>query len=102
MSDIEQARKKLKISGYYHPKNIKSIKNNMYKTFNEKNKDYRSSLRNYDYATFTSGSLEIKCPNCKKDALYQCDCVYKDKQCVNGHIWYVDKDGKIVQGDPHC
>ena len=43
-----------------------------------------------------SSPSTIKCPNCKKDALYQCDCVYKDKQCGNGHIWYVDKDGKIV------
>ena len=110
MSEIEKARKKLQIVGYEHPTNTDGInvssKHKLYKTFNTetKHKQYLSSSHVRDYATFTEKNtkqLGMTCPDCGNVALYECDCRYKDKQCGKGHIWHINKDGKIIVGDPH-
>jgi hypothetical protein len=41
------------------------------------------------------------CPDCGGEALYVCDCEFKDKQCSNGHVWYVNSKSVIKRGDPH-
>jgi len=86
MSNTESSNKS--IIGYDHPEKqiTKQIGKyeNQYKIFN-------SQLKN-DFLT--------KCPLCKEEALYECDCNYKDKQCKYGHIWFISQNKKI-NGDPH-
>ena len=116
MSNIENARKDLQISGYVHPTEIVSNTTKKYKTFNteSKGKDYVSSRPTSKYATFTNkehvdgrvdgredGKIDKGCPDCGDDALYECDCELKDKQCSKGHVWYINKSGHIKRGDPH-
>ena len=110
MSEIERARANLKISGYIHPKNTLCSKNKKYKTFNSDStdKEYKSSAVYSGYAKFTDYDINNKntesmmiCPVCKTEALYECSCKYKDKQCVAGHVWYINEDNKIMRGDPH-
>lgn len=102
MSEIEKARGQLHISGYVHPENAVSSKNKRYKTFD---KEYGSANNNNVYATFTDKKtkrkLKMTCPECNQVALYECSCEYKDKQCGNGHVWYINKKGQISRGDPH-
>lgn len=108
---MEKARRQLQISGYVHPENAVSSKDKRYKTFdtetNEK-KNYGSSVINSGYATFTDKESEktrknlfMICPECGQTALYECNCEYKDKQCGNGHVWYINRSGRISRGDPH-
>jgi hypothetical protein len=115
MSDIEKARSNLKISGYQHPTNV--VKKNLekYKTLNteSKNAKYSTSKFKSSYASFPekpstmSEKSEDKqcninfCPVCKKKEMYACKCTFKDRQCVNGHVWYINKHGSITTGDPH-
>lgn len=108
MSNIEKSRKELKIPGYVHPTNTKSSNLNSYKTFNTESKsDYTSSKSKSAYATFadkdtsTSNKQSNGCPDCGGEALYVCDCLFKDKQCSKGHVWYINNSGHIEKGDPH-
>ena len=105
MSDIE--RKNLSIVGYQHPTEI-SITNpkkgtKKYKTLNteSKEKDYISSRPKSNYAKFTDNISQNACPECGDDALMECNCELKDKQCSKGHVWYINKYGYITKGDPH-
>ena len=106
-NNIESARKELKISGYVHPTDIVPKTVTQYKTFNTESKgeNYGNSKHKSGYATFTDNEYTDNyakgCPDCGNDALYECDCVLKDKQGSNGHVWYTDKSGHIKRGDPH-
>ena len=81
------------IPGYDHPEKQITKQTgkyeNQYKIFN-------SQLQNDSITT----QLENKCPLCNEEALYECDCNYKDKQCKYGHIWFISQNKKII-GDPH-
>lgn len=107
MSEIENARRDLQISGYQHPTKTIPKTSKQYKIFNteSKDEDYAKPKKWSSYATFTDKESEQEqvniCPICKGDALYVCDCRYADKQCNNGHIWFINKDKKIIIGDPH-
>lgn len=108
MSDIERARRQLQISGYVHPENTNTSKSKRYKIFDSQNKEkksYMSSLNFDHYATFSEKksqqNLLMICPVCGGQAMYECSCKYKDKQCSKGHIWYINLNGKIAKGDPH-
>jgi hypothetical protein len=107
MSTIEKSRADLKISGYVHPtSSASSSTKNSYKSFNtdSKKNDYISSRPKSAYAKFTdkdSINQANGCPECGKDALYACECEFHDKQCSNGHVWYINRKGKIKLGDPH-
>lgn len=106
MNDIERAKQQLASSGYVHPSNTNSSADKKYKTFNseEKTKNvYNSSAASSDYAKFTEKeeTLSLGCPICGEDALYACNCEFRDKACKNNHVWYINKDGKITEGDPH-
>ena len=111
MSEIEQARKKLDICGYVHPTSTKSSKDKKYMTFdteNIKKKSYESSSTYSGYAKFADKDstknlkkLSMSCPECDQMPLYVCDCKYKDKQCSNGHVWYINSKKQIVNDDPH-
>lgn len=106
MSNIEKSRSNLQISGYVHPDEVQHANTiPVYKSFNTESKkdDYISSKPKSVYATFTDKeSLEkINCPQCKGEAMYECNCELKDKQCSKGHVWYVDNKGVVKQEDPH-
>lgn len=110
MSEIESARRKLQISGYQHPTEIIPKKSKQYKIFNTESKtnDYTKPSKFFSYATFTDKESEQKlykqsniCPVCRLDALYVCDCQYADKQCSNGHVWFINKNNNVSIGDPH-
>jgi hypothetical protein len=107
MSNIEKARRELKISGYVHPVEKSSCVYNAYKTFNTESKksDYETAKSKPGYATFTDNESVSNnsngCPYCGGEALYVCDCKLKDKQCSKGHVWYINKSGHINKGDPH-
>ena len=95
-------REKLNNIGYIHPEQV-SKKTSKYKTINleDSKSDYTSnSNKNTVYATFTDEKSNDICPDCQTESLYECDCIYKDRQCKNGHIWFI-KNGKIEKGDPH-
>ena len=113
MTDIEKAKNKLKISGYQHPTEVTQNKTERYKTLNTVSKNATYSISRYKskYATFTEentpdNELNIKfdlslCPKCKSKAMYACECELKDRQCLNGHVWYVNNSGQVVVEDPH-
>ena len=42
-----------------------------------------------------------KCPECGQLADQMCDCEDYCMECSNGHIWYKDKDGIQILGNPH-
>ena len=109
MTDIERARRQLSISGYVHPKSPKG-KSSRYKTLDTETSgtDYRSSVARSSYATFTerdnardNARDASLCPVCETEAEFVCNCAGKCRECGNGHVWYSDKSGHIVQGDPH-
>jgi hypothetical protein len=106
---LSESSKNQSIPGYQHPEKqiVKQIAKyeNQYKIFDSESKnDYIISTKpTYaTYATFTdkASSLYAQCPECNEEALYECDCVYKDKQCKYGHIWFISQN-KIIKGDPH-
>jgi len=106
MTDIDNSRKNLSIPGYQHPEKQIVKQENQYKIFDSESKnDYITSTNctKYGYAKFTdevSKFENTKCPSCNQEALYECDCEYKDKQCKNGHVWFI-QDNKKIKGDPH-
>ena len=106
--DIDNARKKLNISGYVHPETVNTgvIGNNRYKTFTEGGKKVKSmdKFKSVDtgnpYAVHNSENID-SCPICKESAVDVCYCAYSDKMCKNNHRWYTDRSGKDKIGDPH-
>ena len=83
MSNIEKARRNLKIVGYQHPAEVVSFNNKkLYKTFNsEKKDDYTKSIPISGYATF-SNKQDKGCPQCGRDSLYECDCPLKTNNVI--------------------
>ena len=107
---MSDERKKLNIPGYQHPTEIVSVTHGkLYKTFNDKVKDYNKQVHTSVYSTFSDKQENTKsdatksfssCPVCTRQALYECECVLKDKQCEKGHVWYIE-NGSVYKGDPH-
>jgi hypothetical protein len=100
-------RKDSDIVGYQHPTETLSVTSKLYKTFNTESKDYYNKPKTWSsYSKFTDKESEKEinkniCPTCSYDALYVCNCKYKDCECSKGHIWFIDKNKKICIGDPH-
>lgn len=103
MSNMPTSREKLHISGYVHPSETIPAVKNEYKIFNTESdeKDYVSVKAKPVYAVFSDKQSFNMCPTCGEKALYVCNCELKDKQCANGHVWHINKEGKITKGDPH-
>ena len=96
------------IPGYEHPTQNQcrySSNQTIYKTFTEgKRQKKHEKFGNTQIANKYSISQEItveKCPICQGDAIYLCPCANSDKKCSNDHIWYINRDGKIITGNPH-
>lgn len=90
------------IPGYVHPESNNYNKKGVYKTFNEesKKKPFGVTTVGKSYAKQNTVVTE-KCPKCEAEVINSCYCSYSDRKCENGHIWYVDRDGNIKEGDPH-
>lgn len=92
------------INGYEHPsEHIYTSRNGVYKTFTEGQKyqeDFGNVIVGKQYAV-SSDLNKDKCPECKGNAIRTCQCGYSDKTCLNGHVWYTDRDGKPKKGNPH-
>ena len=94
------------INGYTHPTNASYSKSSIYKTFNEhatKKKHMFGTVSGDPYASSSdfSTSNEDMCPVCNQVAVSNCFCVYSDKKCANNHVWYTNRTGKIITGNPH-
>lgn len=93
------------IPGYTHPTELKYSRNSMYKTFTEgkkakKKEKFGKTVAGKQYATYGEIDSET-CPECNTPSVATCHCAYSDKKCSNGHIWYINRDGKIKSGNPH-
>jgi len=99
------------IPGYVHPESELYSKDNIYKTFTEglkpkKKEKFGNVTVGKQYASsisFEDSKEEDElCPACFTKAVNICNCVYSDKTCKNGHIWYTARgDGKPKIGNPH-
>jgi hypothetical protein len=103
--NLDTARKR-PISGYEHPENINVNRNSLYKTFTENKK----AKKNEKFGVTDIGNLYSKalietkdslCPICNKISINTCYCAYNDKTCESKHTWYTDREGKIINGNPH-
>lgn len=107
--DLNTARKKLDIPGYVHPEdNNSSNRNGIYKTFSEgeKKKNNMKKFKSIEvgdrYSTIRYETTEDdNCPVCEENFVETCNCAYSDKKCKNGHIWYLDREGRKKPGNPH-
>jgi len=99
------------IPGYTHPESNTGgslSRGGVYKTFSEKKP--REGKKEV-FGTTTAGGIyssykdeqseDTICPICSEESIYSCPCVYSDKRCPSGHVWYIGRDGKVKKGNPH-
>lgn len=107
---MEQNRPSI-IPGYIHPENPpKNIytKDRIYKTFSEgqeprKVEVFNSTNVSKKYVKNNNIKEDDKdfCPVCSNKYIEICNCVYNDKKCIEGHIWYTTRDNSCKIGNPH-
>lgn len=111
---INEVESKLSSKGYVHPDVHHRPNSDAYTTINIKDKNavyQRSSKPNIPYASFNHKKMsdnltEVQktdiCPMCDTKALYKCDCYeFHDMMCKNNHVWWVNTNGQVINGDPH-
>lgn len=96
------------IPGYSHPQTNNTLTGGVYKTFSEKKprggreETFGSTNISSRYVAYTNNtSEEENCPVCSAKIESICNCIYSDKTCQNGHVWYTARDGQIKNGNPH-
>lgn len=96
------------IPGYTHPTTVVSSRGNVYKTFTEgkkrkkKEKFGSTTVNGNKYSSaVTEDKIVHNCPKCSEEAVKVCPCGYSDKTCPNGHVWYIDREGMVKNGNPH-
>ncbi len=79
-----------------------------YKTFTEgqRTKKFGNTNVGNQYASVSQYAQKDvdrteSCPVCREKVVETCHCVYSDKKCSQGHVWYVDREGKTISGNPH-
>ena len=79
-----------------------------YKVFNENAKGKKATEfgsttveNKYSLNSISNNDEDDLCPSCGQQAIEVCPCVYCDKKCSEGHVWYVQRDGLIKLGNPH-
>ena len=70
------------------------------KSLKKKDENFSTIQTVKNYSTSLEVSVE-KCPICQEDAIYICPCANSDKKCNNNHVWYINREGKTVEGNPH-
>jgi len=95
------------IPGYVHPDSSysKNKCTGTYKTFTEgkklkKNETFGNTQMGNQYSKITLQEDDV-CPICSSPPVSICNCAYNDKKCVEGHIWYTNRSGKVNHGNPH-
>jgi len=95
------------IAGYVHPEDAHCASNTkVYKTFTtgkkvKKNEKFGNTYHNKGYCTMIQTEETIICPICNDPVVHTCPCSYNDKKCQNGHVWYTNREGKTIKGNPH-
>lgn len=99
------------IQGYEHPEELKYSREGIYKTFTEgkkkrKDEKFGTTTVGKQYATYGKEEEDKEdecnvCPTCNEKSVSTCPCVYSDKKCNRGHVWYIDRDGIIKFENPH-
>ena len=120
MSDIARAKNdldtKLAKMGYVHPEKPQMGSDDRYHTIDVKDEKavYQTSDKYANPYSNFSGEMKSSentaktiqktdiCPECDTKALFRCECEeFGDQMCKNNHVWYVNKQGQIINGDPH-
>jgi hypothetical protein len=103
-----QPKRPENIEGYIHPDNTKYTNHSVYKTFTEglkmkKNEKFGNNIgiKNYIKTKEDINNIDLICPMCSGMSIATCYCIYNDKKCSEGHIWYTDRKGIIKLGNPH-
>ena len=95
------------VPGYEHPDSAAPVsRGQIYKTFNSESKPRKKEVFGSTeaigrYVQVGRVDDDTKCPQCDETFVTQCNCVFSEKTCSAGHIWYIDRDGATVQGNPH-
>ena len=42
-----------------------------------------------------------RCPVCEDEPVFECNCIFADKRCKLGHVWYTKRTGEVLVSDPH-
>ena len=87
------------LKGYDHPESLNVSRYKRYKTYSDG--DEFGNPKGYDtYKTINTHSDDL-CPSCEGSPIKVCNCIYNDKTCNNGHVWYTKRDGTIGNTNPH-
>ena len=94
------------IIGYEHPETLNTVsKIKKYKIFShKKNKiftDKTSISTDENCYAVCSPVVNENCTMCNSESNYISPCAYNDKKCENNHIWYTNRSGETVPGNPH-
>jgi hypothetical protein len=94
------------IIGYEHPETLNTVsKIKKYKIFSHKNNkifnDESSISIDENFYAISSSIVNENCPTCNSESNYICPCAYNDKKCQNNHVWYTNRAGETVNGNPH-
>lgn len=109
--NLDQARK-MEIKGYEHPSSedanfmgnaLVGGRNKIYKTFSETStkKEFGNTVVGKNYSRTQTSDEKENCPVCGLGYSIVCNCIYSDKKCENGHVWYTDREGLVKKGNPH-
>jgi len=104
---MENLKRPETISGYTHPETNNSSTGGLYKTFTEGKKPKKKEKFGTTSISNTYKTLEIednetfdKCPVCEKPVTNTSNCALSIKNCEDGHIWYINREGEIKLGKP--
>lgn len=106
--DAKTLEFKLQNAGYHHPSSNNLDRGSKYKTFSDTDTAKAKSIDEFKgevvnklyHINKNIEDLDL-CPKCKEISIRTCNCGYSDKSCKNGHVWYIDRDGKTKFGNPH-
>jgi hypothetical protein len=106
--DAKTLEYRLQSAGYQHPTNNNIDRGSKYKTFSETDTHKAKDINDFEgkiVGRMYSLNVDIKdldtCIICKKEIVSTCPCPYSCKTCKNGHITFVERDGKTKEGNPH-
>lgn len=99
--EFNQGRKHLTIPKYSHPDSSKQKSDgNIYKTFSNNGMSNTQNISSYKKDTLILDDSH-SCPICNQVCNFICQCIYSDKSCPNGHVWYINRKGEKELGTPH-
>lgn len=125
IKNAQQQVENLASKGYIHPENAVYNSSGAYMTYSDQgNNPYVMKNRRDPYMMYgdidrvdgkenkqnSEAHVEstqqekppvTQCPQCGLSPSYECDCMYHEVMCKNGHIWYTLKNGVIVEENPH-